>query len=83
MLFNLGNAISGAPIINGTNQLPNPPIITGITRKKIIMKAWAVTITLYKCESPPRNADPGEDNSSLIKTENAVPTIPENTPNRR
>ena len=52
-------------------------------RKKIIMNAWAVTITLYKCESPPRNADPGEDNSSLIKTENAVPTIPENTPNRR
>jgi hypothetical protein len=46
ILFNRGNAISGAPIINGTNQLPKPPIITGITKKKIIMKAWAVTITL-------------------------------------
>jgi hypothetical protein len=46
MLFSLGKAISGAPIINGTNQFPNPPIITGITRKKIITKAWAVTITL-------------------------------------
>jgi hypothetical protein len=39
ILFNLGKAISGAPIINGTNQLPKPPIITGITRKKIITKA--------------------------------------------
>ena len=38
--------MSGAPIINGTNQLPNPPIIIGITIKKIITKAWAVTITL-------------------------------------
>jgi len=46
ILFNRGNAISGAPIINGTNQFPNPPIITGITKKKIITNAWAVTITL-------------------------------------
>jgi hypothetical protein len=42
MLFNLGNAISGAPIIKGTNQLPKPPIIAGITIKKIIIKACAV-----------------------------------------
>lgn len=46
MLFNRGNAISGAPIIKGTNQFPKPPIIIGITIKKIIMKAWAVTIIL-------------------------------------
>lgn len=46
MLFIRGNAISGAPIIRGTNQLPNPPIIIGITMKKIMTKAWAVTITL-------------------------------------
>jgi hypothetical protein len=46
MLFNLGNAISGAPINTGTNQFPNPPIKTGITKKKIITKAWAVTTTL-------------------------------------
>jgi hypothetical protein len=46
MLFIRGNAISGAPIIMGTRKLPNPPIITGITMKKIIMKACAVTITL-------------------------------------
>jgi hypothetical protein len=33
-LFNLGKAISGAPIIIGINQLPNPPIKIGITIKK-------------------------------------------------
>lgn len=46
MLFMRGNAISGAPIINGTSQFPKPPIIIGITIKKIITKACAVTITL-------------------------------------
>lgn len=39
MLFRRGNAISGAPSISGRSQLPNPPINTGITRKKIIKKA--------------------------------------------
>lgn len=39
ILFKRGNAISGAPSINGTSQFPNPPIITGITMKKIITKA--------------------------------------------
>lgn len=46
MLFIRGKAISGAPIINGTSQLPNPPIIMGITIKKIIIKACEVTSTL-------------------------------------
>jgi hypothetical protein len=31
--------MSGDPIINGTNQLPNPPMRIGITIKKIIIKA--------------------------------------------
>ena len=48
MLFILGKAMSGAPIIMGTNQLPNPPIIAGITIKKIIINPWPVTKTLYK-----------------------------------
>lgn len=39
ILFNRGKAMSGAPNIKGTSQLPKPPIIIGITRKKIIMKA--------------------------------------------
>lgn len=46
ILFIRGNAISGAPIIKGTNQFPKPPIIIGITIKKIITNAWAVTTTL-------------------------------------
>lgn len=46
MLFIRGNAISGAPNIKGTNQFPNPPMRIGITIKKIMMKAWAVTIVL-------------------------------------
>jgi len=47
MLFNRGKAMSGAPTLIGTNQFPNPPIKKGITKKKIMMKAWAVTLTLY------------------------------------
>ncbi|KAF1856875.1 hypothetical protein Lal_00001714 [Lupinus albus] len=39
ILFNRGNAMSGAPIRIGTDQLPDPPIIAGITIKKIIKKA--------------------------------------------
>jgi len=46
ILFIRGKAMSGAPIIRGTSQFPNPPIIMGITMKKIMTKAWAVTITL-------------------------------------
>ena len=39
ILFIRGKAMSGAPIIKGTNQFPNPPIIIGITMKKIMIKA--------------------------------------------
>jgi hypothetical protein len=39
ILFKRGNAISGAPNINGISQFPNPPIKMGITIKKIIIKA--------------------------------------------
>lgn len=45
-LFNRGKAISGAPSIKGTSQFPKPPIMMGMTIKKIITKAWAVTMTL-------------------------------------
>jgi hypothetical protein len=46
-LFIRGKAISGAPRYNGNSQLPKPPIKIGITIKKIIKNACAVTITLY------------------------------------
>lgn len=45
-LLSRGKAMSGAPIIKGTSQFPKPPIIIGIVIKKIIIKAWAVTIVL-------------------------------------
>ena len=56
-LFIRGKAISGAPNMRGTNQLPKPPINTGITKKKIITKACAVIVTLYICSS--ENKFPG------------------------
>jgi len=46
IFFIRGKAMSGAPIMRGTNHFPNPPIMMGITMKKIITNAWAVTITL-------------------------------------
>lgn len=46
ILFNRGNAISWVPNIKGINQFPNPPIIAGITIKKIMINAWAVTTVL-------------------------------------
>lgn len=52
ILFIRGNAISGAPNINGTSQFPNPPIKIGITIKKIIRNACAVTIVLYNWSLP-------------------------------
>lgn len=39
ILFIRGKAISGAITIRGTSQFPNPPIMIGITMKKIMMKA--------------------------------------------
>jgi hypothetical protein len=45
-LFKRGKIMSIEPIIKGSNQFPNPPTIKGITIKKIMTKAWAVTITL-------------------------------------
>jgi hypothetical protein len=38
-LFKRGKLISGEPNIRGSIQLPKPPIIVGITIKKIINKA--------------------------------------------
>jgi hypothetical protein len=46
-LFIRGKAMSGAPSMSGRSQFPNPPIIIGITIKKIIKNACAVTIVLY------------------------------------
>lgn len=47
ILFKCGNEISGHPIVKGISQFPNTPITIGIVMKKIIIKAWVVTTTLY------------------------------------
>ena len=82
MLLNLGNAMSGPPTNKGNKKFPKPPIIAGITIKKIIHMACAVIILLYNWLSA-MYWTPGPDNSSLIKTENAVPSKPENRENIR
>jgi hypothetical protein len=46
MLFILGKAMSGAPIIKGTNQLPKPPIMAGMTMKNIMISPCPVVKTL-------------------------------------
>jgi len=81
MLFKRGNAMSGAPNISGTSQFPNPPIITGITIKKIIKNAWAVTITLYNWSLP--NKLPGCLNSTRIRALKPLPIIPAHSPNKK
>ena len=40
-LFMRGKAISGAPIMIGTNQLPKPPISAGMTTKNTMINPWA------------------------------------------
>jgi hypothetical protein len=49
MLFMRGKAISGAPIISGTNQLPKPPISAGIAMKNTMIRPCAVTKVLKVC----------------------------------
>ena len=49
MLFIRGNAMSGAPIMRGTNQLPNPPIMMGMTIKKIFTICWDFTFMFFIC----------------------------------
>src|SRR5690554_480194 len=83
ILFNLGNAISGAPINKGTNQLPNPPSIKGITVKKIITKACAVITTLYTWVFSKKSTWPGVINSKRINNDKTLPQRPQNAPKNR
>jgi hypothetical protein len=80
-LFNLGKAMSGAPIITGTIQLPKPPIKIGVTKKNIIIRACDVTTTLYMCEFPLKKKLPSFISSKRINIDKAKPTIPEKPPN--
>jgi hypothetical protein len=81
-LLRRGNAISGAPIISGTIQFPNPPIIAGITMKKIMMSPCAVTNTLNSCEVG-KIWMPGSINSARIAIDMAPPINPAMIANTR
>ncbi len=43
--------MSGAPIMIGTNQFPNPPIIAGITMKNTMIRPCAVISTFHRCSA--------------------------------
>ena len=75
MLFMRGNAMSGAPIINGTIQLPKPPIIAGMTMKKIMISPCAVVNTLKVCASW-KNWMPGCMSSSRMPIDKTPPMRP-------
>ena len=51
MLFIRGKAMSGAPIMIGTNQLPKPPIIAGMTMKNTMIRPCAVISTFHRCSA--------------------------------
>ncbi len=82
MLFMRGNAMSGAPIISGIIQLPKPPIIAGMTMKKIMIRPCAVVNTLNMWESW-KNCSPGCISSSRMPIDSTPPTNPPNNANTR
>ncbi len=82
MLFMRGNAMSGAPIISGTNQLPKPPIIAGMTMKKIMIRPCAVVNTLNMCASW-KICRPGSCSSSRMPIDRMPPTSPPTSANTR
>ena len=70
-----GNAMSGAPIISGTIQLPKPPIIAGITMKKIMIRPCEVVNTLNMCASW-KICMPGCCSSMRMAIDSAPPMMP-------
>ena len=82
MLFIRGNAMSGAPIISGTIQLPKPPIIAGMTMKKIMISPCAVTNT-SKVWVSWKICRPGYISSARIAIESAAPISPAMSANTR
>ena len=59
MLFIRGKAMSGAPIMSGTNQLPKPPIIAGMTMKKTMIRPCALISTFHMCRPSSKVAAAG------------------------
>ncbi len=70
-----GNAMSGAPIISGTIQLPKPPISAGMTMKKIMIRPCAVVNTLNWWGSW-KICTPGNCNSIRMAIDMNAPITP-------
>jgi hypothetical protein len=82
ILLMRGNAMSGAPIIKGVNQLPKPPIIAGMIMKNTMISPWPVTKTLKVCGSA-KICRPGCISSARIIIERNTPTTPAMMANTR
>jgi len=66
--------------MRGSIQLPKPPMATGITKKKIIKIAWAVTTVLYVWSL--FKYDPKELSSNRMIDESLAPTKPLQIPTK-
>ena len=82
MLFMRGNAMSGAPIMSGTSQLPKPPIIAGMIMKKIMIRPWPVTNTL-KVWGSLKICRPGYMSSARMNMDSVPPMRPAKIANTR
>ena len=82
MLFMRGKAMSGAPIISGTNQLPKPPIMAGITMKNTMMRPCPVTNTLNMWPLA-KYCSPGSCSSMRMTTDRKPPISPPTMANSR
>lgn len=70
--------MSGTRVNKGINILPKPEINTGMRKKKIITKAWAVVITLkkwlLKTKLLPHTVISNRSNHDIIPPSNPAPT---------
>ena len=65
----------------GTSQLPNPPRVIGMIKKKIITRACAVTTLLYSWSLPRK--EPGLLNSRRTTILRPVPTAALHIPKKK
>ena len=82
MLFRRGKAMSGAPIIRGTNQLPKPPNVAGMTEKKIISRPCDVMIVFHSCPEVTMVL-PGKLSCARMISDRIPPTTPPTTAKHR
>ena len=76
MLFMRGNAMSGAPIISGTNQLPKPPIIAGMTMKNTMIRPCAGHEHVEQVRIVRKVLQTWSCSSRRMATDSAPPTTP-------